>query len=101
MSIPTEATVPPRSQGESTLLAPGIFSTPGVRGGDPCVSCTRIAVWVLEAYRRFGLDDDALLDSYPTLRRDDLANAWAYVADHSDEIDRRIREEDEDDEGGD
>ena len=33
---------------------PGIEKTPGVLGGAACVVRTRIAVWVLEGYRRLG-----------------------------------------------
>ena len=33
-----------------------------------------------------------LLRSYPTLRAEDLANAWAYVRAHRDEIEQQIRE---------
>ena len=33
-----------------------------------------------------------LLGSYPTLRAEDLANAWSYVRAHRAEIDRQIAE---------
>jgi len=33
-----------------------------------------------------------LLRAYPTLRAEDLANAWAYHRSHSDEIERQIRD---------
>ena len=33
-----------------------------------------------------------LLRSYPTLRAEDLTNAWAYARLHSDEIERDITE---------
>jgi uncharacterized protein (DUF433 family) len=36
-----------------------------------------------------------LLRSYPTLRAEDLANAWAYVRAHREEIDRQIRDNEE------
>src|SRR5205809_8097910 len=71
---------------------PGIESTPGVCGGEPCIVRTRIPVWVLEQARRLGSTEADLLRSYPTLRADDLANAWAYVRAHRDEIDEQIRE---------
>ena len=74
---------------------PGIESTPGVCGGEPCIVRTRIPVWLLEQARRLGASEADLLRSYPTLRAEDLVNAWAYVRAHKDEIDRQIREHEE------
>jgi uncharacterized protein (DUF433 family) len=75
-------------------IAPGIWSTPDVHGGDPCVGHTRIAVWVLEQYRRGRVGDDELITNhYPGLTPQDLANAWAYADAHQAEIDERIAEE--------
>ena len=71
---------------------PGIDSTPGVCGGEPCIVRTRIPVWMLEQSRRLGISEQDLLRSYPTLRAEDLANAWAYVRSHRVEIDQQIRE---------
>jgi uncharacterized protein (DUF433 family) len=69
---------------------PGIESRPEVCGGDPCVIRTRIPVWLLEQARRLGTSEADLLQSYPTLRAQDLANAWAYVRTHTQEIDAQI-----------
>ena len=71
---------------------PGIEKTPGVVGGDACIAGTRIAVWVIEGYRRLGWNDAKILANYPSLRAADLAHAWAYVAAHGDEIDEAMRE---------
>lgn len=71
---------------------PGIESNPGVCGGEPCIVRTRIPVWLLEQARLLGTSEAALLQAYPTLRAEDLANAWAYVRSHRDEIERQIRE---------
>jgi uncharacterized protein (DUF433 family) len=71
---------------------PGIESAPGVCGGSATVVRTRIPVWVLEQARRLGMSEAELLRSYPSLRAEDLANAWAYVRSHRDEIDREIVE---------
>jgi uncharacterized protein (DUF433 family) len=71
---------------------PGIDNLKGVCGGDPCLARTRIPVWVLEQARRMGLSEGDILKSYPTLRAEDLANAWAYVRAHKEEIERQIRE---------
>jgi uncharacterized protein (DUF433 family) len=69
---------------------PGIESRPGVCGGEPCIVRTRIPVWVLEQARRLGVSEAELLHSYPTLRAEDLANAWAYARSHREEINRQI-----------
>lgn len=74
---------------------PGIESIPGVCGGEPCVVRTRIPVWQLEQARRLGSSEADLLQSYPTLRAQDLANAWSYVRSHRDEIKQQIRDNEE------
>jgi len=71
---------------------PGIESTPGVCGGVPCIVRTRIPVWVLEQYRQQGANEAELLRAYPTIRTEDLVNAWAYVHAHRDEIEQQIQE---------
>jgi uncharacterized protein (DUF433 family) len=71
---------------------PGIASTPGVCGGEPCIVRTRIPVWVLERARRLGTSEAELLQCYPTQRAEDLVNAWAYVRSHREEIDQQIQE---------
>jgi uncharacterized protein (DUF433 family) len=71
---------------------PGIESSPDICGGEPRIVRTRIPVWVLEQARRLGTSEAELLRIYPTLRADDLTNAWAYVSSHRDEIEQDIRE---------
>lgn len=75
---------------------PGIESRAGVCGGEPCIVRTRIPVWLLEQARRLGTSEADLLRAYPTLRAEDLANAWAYVRCHGDEIARQITENEAD-----
>ena len=74
---------------------PGIESRPGVCGGEPCIVRTRIPVWVLEQARRLGTSEATLLQSYPTLRAEDIVQAWSYVRGHREEIDRQIRDNEE------
>jgi len=71
---------------------PGIESRPDVCGGEPCIVRTRIPVWVLVQARNLGTSEADLLKAYPTLRAEDLANAWAYDRAHREEIERQIRE---------
>ncbi len=69
---------------------PGIESTPDVCGGEPCIVRTRIPVWVLVQAQRLGTSEAELLRSYPTLRAEDLANAWAYAHAHREEVEQHI-----------
>lgn len=73
-----------------------IRKTPGVCGERACVGNTRIPVWLLAAYRRDGLSDDALLHSYPQLTAQHLRLVSDYCRDHAGEIERDIREQEED-----
>jgi len=63
-----------------------------VCGGEPCIVGTRIPVWLLEQARRLGTSDADLIRAYPTLRVEDLANAWAYVRSHHEEIEQQIHD---------
>lgn len=74
----------------TTILS--IISTPGISGGEPCIVRTRIPVWVLVRAKQLGTSEADLLRSYPTLRAEDLASAWAYYRTHGDEIERQIQE---------
>lgn len=72
--------------------APGIERTPGVVGGAARVVRTRIPVWTLVQARRQGLTEVQILEAYPSLRAEDLANTWAYARAHPDEVDKGILE---------
>lgn len=74
---------------------PGIESTPQICGGEPCIIRTRIPVWLLVQARRLGTSEADLLRSYPSLRAEDLANAWAYERGHRKEIDEQIKANEE------
>lgn len=74
---------------------PGIDAIPGVSGGEPCIVRTRIPVWLLVQARKLGSSEADLLQAYPTLRAEDLANAWAYYRAFKNEIDHHIRENEE------
>lgn len=74
---------------------PGIESRSNVSGGEPCIVRTRIPIWMLEQAKRLGTSEAELLRAYPALRAEDLANAWAFVRSHRDEIDQQIQENEE------
>ena len=71
---------------------PGIEKTPNVCGGSACIIRTRIPVWTLVSFKKQGLSDAVLLKSYPSLRKQDLNNAWAYYKANKKEIDIDIQE---------
>lgn len=71
---------------------PGIESNAAICGGEPIIVRTRIPVWVLVHARNLGKTEADLLQAYPTLRAEDLANAWAYARSHQEEIQRQIHE---------
>ena len=73
---------------------PGIVSTSDVCGGRPRILGTRIPVWTLVQYRKLGASEADLLNAYPTLRAEDLANAWAYYRVYQNEVEQQIIEND-------
>ncbi|NJM07559.1 DUF433 domain-containing protein [Candidatus Gracilibacteria bacterium] len=70
----------------------GVDSTQDVFGGEARIVRTRIPVWLLVQARRLGASEADLLHSYPTLRAEDLTNAWTYARAHHDEIEQQILE---------
>lgn len=76
-----------------------IIKTPGIQGGDACVEGTRIPVWVLDGYRRLGMTDEAILESYPSINPGDLVAAWEYADTHREEMEYLIRINEEGEEG--
>jgi len=77
----------------SAVSTPTIEKTPGVCGGDARIANTRIPVWLLVGYRKDGVDDAGLLQMYPSLTLADLSAAWWYYAEHRNEIEQSIREQ--------
>lgn len=78
-------------------IASRVKTTPGVLGGSACIGDTRIAVWMLVRARQLGLGDEQLRSWFVVpLEQADLDAAWAYYDDHREEIDRAIRENEED-----
>ena len=71
---------------------PGIENIPGVSGGESCIVRTRIPVWLLVQARNLGTSEAVLLKSYPTLRAEDLTNAWVYYRAYRQEINQQINE---------
>lgn len=74
---------------------PRIVHSPGVCGGAARIDGTRIPVWTLEGFWRQGVDDEWLLEQYPSLYQTDLDAARAYIAGHQEEIEADLRAQDE------
>jgi uncharacterized protein (DUF433 family) len=64
--------------------------------GDACIVRTCIPVWTLVQAERLGANEADLLKNYPTLRAEDLSNAWAYARVYSGEIEQAIQENEAD-----
>jgi uncharacterized protein (DUF433 family) len=73
-----------------------IQKTANVCGGDACIRNTRITVWGLVNYRRLGMPDAEILAAVVGLTPADLMAAWDYYEHNREEIDRNIRENEED-----
>jgi uncharacterized protein (DUF433 family) len=75
-----------------TSAFPGIERSSDIAGGEACLVRTRIPVWVLVQARQLGTTEADILHAYPTLRAEDLINAWAYYDAHKAEIEQQIAE---------
>lgn len=53
-------------------------------------------MWALVQFHKLGSSEADILRAYPTLRAEDLTNAWAYYRAHKVEIDEQIRENEAD-----
>jgi uncharacterized protein (DUF433 family) len=74
----------------------GIEKTANVCGGSARIKQTRIPVWSLENARRQGITEAELLQDFPSLTAQDLANAWVYVRSNLIEIEREIDQNEDD-----
>lgn len=81
---------------DMTNSFPAIDSRNNVCGGAACIVNTRIPVWTLEAARREGMTDGAILAAWPSLTAEDLASALEYAHRHKSEMDRKIAENGDD-----
>lgn len=68
-----------------------VIKKPGVCGGVAIIRGTRIPVWGIISLVNKGADDASLLESFPSINRDDIAAARAYGNLHPMEIDEQIQ----------
>ena len=74
-----------------------IRKTPNVLGGDARIGDRRIAVWMLVRDRQLGMTDEQIKSGFrPPLTDAELAAAWKYAHENREEIERAIRENEED-----
>jgi uncharacterized protein (DUF433 family) len=66
-----------------------IEHVPGVRGGQPVVSGTRIPVWVIVDHFKMGRSLDYILENYD-LAAEQVYDALSYYYEHTDEIEQAI-----------
>ena len=90
------ADVVPTAAAASADATPRIVTTSDVCGGAARITQTRIPVGTLERMRQLGVKEADILRSYPSLHAVDLVQAWLYADSHREEIDREIRENEED-----
>lgn len=69
---------------------PGIEQDKEVCGGSARIVRTRIPVWLLVEAKNSGATEAQILSAFPTLRAEDIINAWAYYRIHKEEIDAEI-----------
>ena len=60
--------------------------------GSPKNINIQIPVWLLVRQRQLGVGEEEILHDYPTLRAEDLSNAWNYYRAHRDEVEAQIAE---------
>ncbi len=95
MSLGEKAQLLQKVAGAFSSAFPGIEKTPGICGGVACIIRTRIPVRTLVAFKKMGLSNPSILVNYPTLRQQDLSNAWAYYIAYPEEIELAILENEE------
>ena len=83
------------SQRRHSVEFPGIVSSPDICGGVARLIRTRIPVWTIVRMRQLGASEIDILRSFPTLRAVDLVQAWAYADRNAEEIEKAIRENEE------
>jgi uncharacterized protein (DUF433 family) len=71
-----------------------VAATPGVCGGKPCISGTRIRVWDIGSLAQSGHSPDEILVHFPMLTLAQVHAALAYFYDNREVIEAQIAEDD-------
>ncbi|MEO0731861.1 MAG: DUF433 domain-containing protein [Bacteroidota bacterium] len=78
---------------ESRLVFPGVFQTPGIAGGLPCLGATRIPVFRVVKFLTEAVPEKEILEIFPSLNLYDLEVAKSYYAEFSEAVQLAITEE--------
>jgi uncharacterized protein (DUF433 family) len=70
-----------------------VTSTPGVCGGKPCISGTRIRVWDIAVRAQAGMSPDEVLADFPHLTLSDVYAALAYFYDNRQAIEQQAADD--------
>jgi uncharacterized protein (DUF433 family) len=63
---------------------------PAVMGGKPCIRSMRVTVGMIVGMIASGYDQSEILDLYPYLEADDIAQALSYAAWRAEEVETAI-----------
>ena len=72
---------------------PYVARVKGVCGGQPVVKGTRVPIRIITECWRSGMSPEEIRDAYPHLALAQIFDALSYAEDHSQEIERFIKEE--------
>jgi uncharacterized protein (DUF433 family) len=75
---------------------PRIVRDPRIVGGEPTIRGTRIPVRSIVLFQRFEGDLTHISEAFPRLTQEDVDEALDFYRENHDEIDRYIRENDND-----
>lgn len=74
---------------------PHIYTNPEMHGGEPTIRGSGISVRTIVERTRLGDSPEMILEGYPHLSLAKIYDALSYFYDHTDEIERYIRENEE------
>jgi uncharacterized protein (DUF433 family) len=72
-----------------------ITKQPGVRGGKACIDDTRIAVVGVVALLKQGLDDQQIVERYPSLNLAQVHAAISYYYENREDLQKDLAEDDD------
>lgn len=78
---------------ESKLVFPGVFQTPGISGGVPCLGATRVPVFRVIKFLKEAIPETEIIAVFPSLSLYDVEVAKRYYTKFSEVIESSINEE--------
>lgn len=78
---------------ESRLVFPGVFQTPGISGGEPCLGATRVPVFRVVKFLKEGVAETDIIEIFSSLNLYDVEVAKCYYSQFADKVDASIKEE--------